>query len=36
MPPTTGRAWHLVRRPHGEPVADDFALVDQVRLDPDA
>ena len=24
----TSRAWHLVRRPHGEPVAEDFALVD--------
>ncbi|GHH84189.1 NADP-dependent oxidoreductase [Streptomyces sulfonofaciens] len=24
--PTTGRAWHLVRRPHGWPVPEDFAL----------
>ncbi len=24
---TTARAWHLVRRPHGVPVDDDFALV---------
>jgi NADPH-dependent curcumin reductase CurA len=34
MMPTTGRAWQLVRRPHGEPVADDFALVDQVLPAP--
>ncbi|OON76649.1 NADP-dependent oxidoreductase [Streptomyces tsukubensis] len=24
--PETGREWHLVRRPDGEPVPDDFAL----------
>ncbi|MFD0416765.1 NADP-dependent oxidoreductase [Streptomyces sp. NPDC127108] len=24
--PATGRAWHLVRRPHGWPVPEDFAL----------
>ncbi|KUF20080.1 NADP-dependent oxidoreductase [Streptomyces silvensis] len=24
--PTAGRAWHLVRRPHGWPVPEDFAL----------
>ncbi|MFE6778467.1 NADP-dependent oxidoreductase [Streptomyces sp. NPDC057702] len=24
--PTTGRAWHLVARPHGWPTPDDFAL----------
>ncbi|MBA0050981.1 NADP-dependent oxidoreductase [Streptomyces sp. AJS327] len=24
--PTTGRAWHLVSRPHGTPGPDDFAL----------
>jgi NADPH-dependent curcumin reductase CurA len=25
---TTSREWHLVRRPHGVPVDEDFALVD--------
>jgi NADPH-dependent curcumin reductase CurA len=25
---TTSRQWHLVRRPHGVPVDEDFALVD--------
>ena len=25
---TTARAWHLVRRPHGVPVDEDFALVE--------
>ena len=24
---TTSREWHLTRRPHGEPVDEDFALV---------
>ncbi|MFI5803258.1 NADP-dependent oxidoreductase [Streptomyces sp. NPDC051561] len=26
--PTTGHAWHLVRRPNGWPVPEDFALVE--------
>jgi NADPH-dependent curcumin reductase CurA len=26
--PTTGREWHLAARPHGWPVAEDFALVE--------
>src|SRR3954466_10113126 len=26
--PITSQAWHLARRPHGEPVADDFELVE--------
>ncbi|MBK7721046.1 MAG: NADP-dependent oxidoreductase [Austwickia sp.] len=30
----TSRAWHLVRRPVGEPVADDVALVESVLPDP--
>jgi NADPH-dependent curcumin reductase CurA len=25
---TTSRQWHLIRRPHGVPVDEDFALVD--------
>ena len=26
--PTTGREWHLVARPDGWPVPEDFALVE--------
>jgi hypothetical protein len=28
------REWQLIRRPHGEPVADDFRLVQSDRPDP--
>ena len=28
------REWQLVRRPHGEPVDEDFALVSSSRPDP--
>jgi NADPH-dependent curcumin reductase CurA len=28
------REWQLIRRPHGEPVAEDFALVSLERPDP--
>ena len=30
----TSRAWQLARRPHGEPVDEDFALVEQQLPDP--
>jgi NADPH-dependent curcumin reductase CurA len=30
----TNRAWHLARRPHGEPVAEDFALVEEALPAP--
>ena len=33
---TTSREWHLTRRPHGEPVDEDFALVDVELPEPDA
>ena len=32
--PVTSAAWHLVRRPHGELVDDDFALVEHELADP--
>ncbi|CAM5367504.1 NADP-dependent oxidoreductase [Streptomyces spiroverticillatus] len=32
--PTTGRAWHLVRRPNGWPVPEDFALVETPVSEP--
>lgn len=32
--PTTGRAWHLVRRPNGWPVPEDFALVESPVTEP--
>ena len=32
---TTSREWHLIRRPHGEPVDEDFALVDVELPEPD-
>jgi NADPH-dependent curcumin reductase CurA len=32
--PVTSHAWHLVRRPHGEPVAEDFELVEHTLDDP--
>ena len=34
--PATSRAWHLVRRPHGEPVDADFALVESDLAAPAA
>jgi hypothetical protein len=32
----TSREWHLVRRPRGEPVAEDFELAEVEVPDPDA
>ncbi|MEU8886377.1 NADP-dependent oxidoreductase [Streptomyces sp. NPDC048442] len=34
--PTSGRAWHLVRRPNGWPVPEDFALVESPVTEPGA
>ena len=33
---TTSREWHLTRRPHGEPVDEDFALVAAELPEPEA
>ncbi|MGW7413603.1 NADP-dependent oxidoreductase [Streptomyces sp. NPDC054863] len=34
--PTSSRAWHLVRRPNGWPVPEDFALVESPVTEPGA